>query len=98
MKEDDVVRFYEKEILGLHSQVEHLMEEIKRKEKILQTIKGDASSEKALESGGSEIRFPQYPLDGSLVDKFRYLEDVYGRVWRRKDMVELIKKAEGDNA
>jgi hypothetical protein len=39
--------------------------------------------------------YPGYPLQGSLIEKFAYLEDQTLKVWRMSDMLAIIQKIEG---
>lgn len=46
------------------------------------------------EKNGLE-NYPGYPLNGTLLDKYRYFEDITLKVWTREEMILLIEKAEG---
>lgn len=40
--------------------------------------------------------FPGYPLNGSLIEKFEFLEQIHLRMWNKSEMEKLIIKAEGE--
>ena len=43
-----------------------------------------------------DLDFPGYPIDGNNLDKIRYMEDHLGRMWHKKEMSDLLEKAEGN--
>lgn len=43
-----------------------------------------------------DLDFPDYPIEGNNLDKIRYMEDHLGRMWHKKEMSDLLEKAEGD--
>ncbi len=49
-------------------------------------------------SGNVAVNYPGYPLSGSLIEKFNYLEDQTLKVWTKKEMTQLIEQIEGKKA
>lgn len=60
----------------------------------LRKIIGEDSSVVAETNKNEITSYPGYPIEGSIIDKFRYLEDKTLRVWTLSEMETLIHDAE----
>jgi hypothetical protein len=96
---NDIIKDLEDQILPRLQQIKTLQGEV-------DTLQRSAAALRELDGGtllpakensqdGSLADYPGYPMSGILLDKYRYLEDRTLKVWRKKDMEDLILKIEG---
>jgi len=83
------IQKWEGEILNLQAQIEWRRELILVAQKGLKDWQAINSDLEGIENNSS------YPMAGSLLDKYKYLENRAGMVWRRKDLEALIEDIEG---
>lgn len=94
MKDSELIQKLEKELLFRQKSVEAL-------KKAIAALKLGLIDESFYAQEGDEYiknvssQLTNYPLNGKLLDKIRYLEDHELRFWRAKDMIELITQVEG---
>lgn len=93
-------------IKELEDQILPRLQEIKILQGEVDTLQRSAAALRELDGGvllpvkensqdSSLADYPGYPMHGTLIEKYRYLEDRTLKVWRKKDMEELILKIEG---
>lgn len=87
----------EEELNSLKAQVKPILAEIEKLEKFLTSLKSESHEPPRKLTSPSKL---DYPMESSLFEKLRYLEDEYGRFWKSEDMrakiIELEGKKEGD--
>jgi hypothetical protein len=93
-------------IKDLEDQILPRLQEIKILQGEVDTLQRSAAALRELDGGilipvkenpqdNNLADYPGYPMNGILLEKYRYLEDRTLKVWRKKDMEELILKIEG---
>lgn len=86
----------EAEILERYAKIDELTAEVKSLTQAINTLRGypqDGPSH-GIPANYVEI-FPEYPVAGSLWDKYNYLEDINLRFWSKKELDQLIIDIEG---
>ncbi|MCW3102440.1 MAG: hypothetical protein JWO09_880 [Bacteroidetes bacterium] len=98
-QKDEIIKGLEEEILPRLKEISVLQKEVAVLQTAVETLRG---IEKAPEAAVSDIKqdfnltdYPGYPLNGSIIEKYQYLEDRALKVWNRRDMEALIQKIEG---
>lgn len=90
---DDIVREIEDQMLVRTEELEILGNMLRNYPG--QQKQGAFKSEK-LQPVNKSGRFPNYPMRGTLLEKFEFLEQIHMRMWSKSEIENLIKEAEGD--
>lgn len=105
----DITNHRSKLLQDLDDEILERQQKVKKLEEELNLEKGEisrlAEARNILTHTGSETKktelrpldldFPGYPKNGSLLDKFKYFEDKDHKMWRKKDMENSLRLAEG---
>ena len=96
---EDMLLQRQKRAKVLQEELEQERAEIGKMVEALKILSQDPTTYQ--ESKKTELRtidldFPGYPKEGSLIDKIKYFENMDMRMWRKKDMENMLIKAEGE--
>lgn len=93
MKEDEMKKIAEAKILEEEALKAAADKRIAKWRRIIEAIDWDGESERVLSN--DVPKYPNYPFEGTLLEKIQYWEDMYGTVWQNKKMKQWIEDAEG---
>jgi len=99
-QKDEIIKDLEDQILPRLKEIKTLQDEVSALQSTVDTLRGldqreVATKPKEVIMDNDLNNYPGYPLNGSLIDKYRYLEDKTLRVWLKQDMEKLIGQIEG---
>ncbi len=92
---DDIVREIEDQILVRTEELEILKNMLKSYPEQSKLSNQQVMKTKVVTNSN---RFPEYPMRGSLLEKFEFLEQIHMRMWNKSEMEELISEAEGEES
>jgi hypothetical protein len=97
-KRAEIIKDLEDQILARLKKIKSMQTEVETLQKNVTALRelGEDETPVLIETTENPAaNFPGYPLNGSLHEKFRYLEDRTLKVWMKRDMDLLIEQAEG---
>ncbi|HWY09963.1 MAG TPA: hypothetical protein VN026_01500 [Bacteroidia bacterium] len=95
----DIIFDLEEQILPRLKQIKLLQGEVDTLQKTVSALRQlDVEGPQPIKETAQEnnlSNYPGYPMNGTLIEKYRYLEDKTLRVWSKTDMEILIEQVEG---
>jgi hypothetical protein len=98
---NEIIKEMEDEILSTLEDINSKQHKVNALQTCVKTLRGPVNDIEASPPEISEpnnlLEYPGYPIEGPLLEKLRYLEDITLRVWKVKYMEKLIRKIEGED-
>lgn len=100
-KTEDIIFELEGQILPRLNQIKILQNEVDTLQKTVSSLRGLGENTPITKTNDQEntlANYPGYPMQGTLIEKYNYLEDQTLKVWTKEQMEGLIATIEGKHA